>query len=296
MEISKRNNTQQLAFSAIITSLTLIFVILGTYIPFFFIVLVLFLPIFSALVFFTLKIKYYLLYFLGTIVLSFILNLSNFDVTLFTLIPSLLIGLIIAFAYKIKIPHFYIPLLSALLMVFNFYLSLPVISFIYNADFLNIIFSLLKLETNSYSYTGVFILVYALSFVQSTITNYIIIETKFIGNLKTNGNYTVIDHFVMLTLSLLTIVFMFINDIVGLSLLLSLVYLTLYIMSVNFKKAKKLYSILTIFGLVLVPFVYALFEQIKNGKGVYGLILIVLIIEISTFLWLHIHMRKQKND
>lgn len=295
MKLNSRSSTQQITFAAIIAALTVIFIMLANIIPFMFLSMIFVLPFFSALVYMNLDFKYYLIYFFGTILLTFVLNITNFDATLFSVIPNLLIGLLIAFLYKIKITFTYIPLFVTLLIVMNFYISLPLINFIYKADFFGQISRLFGENKSINIYEIVFCFVTVFALINATLISFIISEQNIIKqqNYSLNRNF---DAPLIILLSLLGVGLDFVFSPVVFVIALIVIYLFINNIINLFTTNKNLFLFILSFALISLPFTSALTFIIHDRFAFSCVLVSVLLVEILRNLWLYIERRKYKND
>lgn len=138
--------------------------LLSTFIPFSSFFVILFLPLVSALVAFYCKDKYLLLYIIASAGVSLLSTCYDLSITLFDVIPALIIGTLFGFLMKKGFPNGYLILLASLVKVGLNYLMLLLLKLIYGVDIIDSLIQLINLQSveNIYQIVPTFIFGYSL--------------------------------------------------------------------------------------------------------------------------------------
>lgn len=178
--MERRLALKDLTLCALMAAISVIFSFLASIVSLAAFFLAIVLPFASVYVTINIKNRYYILYALATFLLSLLVAYNSFEVAIFYVFPSLVIGFIIGYFLKSGTSFMFILFLSTYLQLGLLYFSILLIDFIFQIDFILTLFTLFNLKSVYLSnpFLGL-ILLYLLSLAQMFITNFIILnETK----------------------------------------------------------------------------------------------------------------------
>lgn len=162
-----------LAFSSLMVCLCLILILITTYVSDIGLIILLLLPLVSSLVTLTCERKYVLIYFVASILVSLI----NFQIGLFEVIPSLIIGILLGIMIKKYIQGYYIIFINSIVLTILQIISTYLINAIYSVNLIDTFAVLLKL-TDIHFEIIFFLFLFIISLIQISIT-YLIATNEF---------------------------------------------------------------------------------------------------------------------
>lgn len=205
----KETIVQNIAFLAIMAAINIVLLLLANILPYLLLFLTLILPFVSLLVTVFCERKYYLIYFIVTIGLSFLVSFNAITNIFFYIIPGLLSGFIFGYCIESEIPSHYSILYSAFVYVVCSYLSLIICNFLLDGAIEEIYFTLLNLDTYAWKEFVIAPFIFAISIIQSSLS-YLIIQREIrklgIQEKEIDYNYDLVYLFVFILLSILSVI------------------------------------------------------------------------------------------
>ena len=252
----KKNIKDSIPLISLLSALTVILNVLGTYLPVSSLIIVLFLSLPSLFIGLLIPKKYYYIYFLTSLFLSLITSISNLSFVISFTIPSLIIGLLNGYFIEKKMNTSLLILISTLIYFILEISFIPLTNLIINDNYLNLILKLLNLEINNHNYYIIYNLILISSFLgillSSFIINYEIKRFNLSFNFNKLGDY--ILSISSITFSIITLIIFFINkDLSSIFFAISFISFILLIMNnILIKEYKYLYFLLIIIPLYLI--------------------------------------------
>ena len=252
----KKNIKESIPLISLLSALTVILNVLGTYLPVSSLIIVLFLSLPSLFIGLLIPKKYYYIYFLTSLILSLITSISNLSFVISFTIPSLIIGLLYGYFIEKKMNTSLLILISTLIYFILEISFIPLTNLIINDNYLNLILKLLNLEINNHNYYIIYNLILISSFLgillSSFIINYEIKRFNLSFNFNKLGDY--ILSISSITFSISTLIIFFINkDLSSIFFAISFISFILLIMNnILIKEYKYLYFLLVIIPLYLI--------------------------------------------
>jgi hypothetical protein len=295
MKLVSKTRTHQLTYIAIMSAVTIVLSILANFFPLSSLLLIIFLPFVAALVAIVCDLKYFPIYLVASVLLSVIVDMPNFLNIIFYLLPSLISGLVIGITYRIKTNGIHILVIVAITNLLCNYLVIPVLDKLYETNFIQYALGFVGLENHTYS-TDIFMLfLYTIALIQASITYMIVNEEIYIIRGELKEHYSFNSNYVMLVLCITNIILPFFHTGLSLIVIATLLIYTIYQLENAKYVSIKQFSILlggTIF-LTIIAFVISELHSLKF-LGLY-LILPVLFVVITNFLWEYIFTRRRLN-
>ena len=252
----KKNIKESIPLISLLSALTVILNVLGTYLPVSSLIIVLLLSLPSLFIGLLIPKKYYYIYFLTSLLLSLITSISNLSFVISFTIPSLIIGILYGYFINKKMNTSLLILISTLIYFILEISFIPLTNLIINDNYLNLILKLLNLEINNHNYYIIYNLILISSFLgillSSFIINYEIKRFNLSLNFNKLGNY--ILSISSITFSIITLIIFFINkDLSSIFFAISFISFILLIMNnILIKEYKYLYFLLIIIPLYLI--------------------------------------------
>lgn len=294
MKLRNLSRTHQLVLGSIMAAINVLFALLSSYIFAFGLLVMLFLPLASVIVAINIDLKYYPVYFLGTLFLSLIINLANVENTLFFLLPILASGLAFGFFIRRNLPDILILLFVSAVNLITLLITIPIINLIYDIDFLAVFAGFIGFNNISFGKLILPSILTLLAFMQTLITLLIITldATYFKLELKNNA-WPYASLLNILLLGLVTLL-MFFYQSLALAILFISVLFAAYVIVRLFQENIVFAGLITIFGLALMVVGVALFQQRNLVPYYFGIIMGVIPIVIIDNLWLYINNVKKR--
>ena len=130
----KETLTQNMAFMAIMAGINVLLSLLIGFVPVLALFLIIILPLVSTIVEVFCKDRYYPIYALATIGLSFAVSFWNYEATIFYIIPAILIGFTFGFTLKKKVAPLWAILINAIVQTLLTIGSLELIKLVFQED------------------------------------------------------------------------------------------------------------------------------------------------------------------
>lgn len=163
MDLLKKREkpTENIAFIAILSAITVVFFAILNFVPFAFIMICLLFPFLSFVVGKVCRKSYFILYFFSSVLLSCTFAFYDLSNLLFYLIPSLLSGFLMAIFTERKISIYYQILLASGINFIFMLISVPFIELIYEINIISDIIKIFGLENaksiDSFIYSTIFL-------------------------------------------------------------------------------------------------------------------------------------------
>ena len=255
----KKNRTlaNNITFIALMAAFNFIFALLMVYLPAFSLVLYVFLPFVTTITVLHVGKKYLSIYYISSILLTFIINLNGLDFIIFTLIPSLITGSVFGICLEKKVNSVTAILLSSFCQFAFSLLTIPLINAIYmnNQSIINVFRAFLGENRENLTYKLFLPTVFAVSLAQNIISFLIISSemNKFKVTINNSDELSIAYSYIACGLFLLTIISIFVfDDLMYLLLSLTLVLSLLLLFTNQLKYKKALISIGTITIILMV--------------------------------------------
>lgn len=255
----KKNRTlaNNITFIALMAAFNFIFALLMVYLPAFSLVLYVFLPFVTTITVLHVDKKYLSIYYISSILLTFIINLNGLDFIIFTLIPSLITGSVFGICLEKKVNSVTAILLSSFCQFAFSLLTIPLINAIYmnNQSIINVFRAFLGENRENLTYKLFLPTVFAVSLAQNIISFLIISSemNKFKVTINNSDELSIAYSYIACGLFLLTIISIFVfDDLMYLLLSLTLVLSLLLLFTNQLKYKKALISIGTITIILMV--------------------------------------------
>ena len=280
MKIFSKRETlvQNIAFLAIMAGVNIVLLLLANILPYLLILLTLILPFVSLLVTLLCKKRYYPIYIVVTVGLSFLVSFDAITNIFFYILPGLLSGFVFGFCLEKEIPSSYSILYSAFVYVIFSYVTLLICEFIFNEPLEELYFIVLNLD--SFAYRGYLIapFIFAIGIIQSSLS-YIIIqkEVKKLGfeEKEVDDSFEVIY---LLVFILLTLLSLWIKEEIYMMFMGFAVYEFIHVEKTILKNSKKLFAISTITELIVTIFSFAILYNLLPKPQVLVILLIPIFI------------------
>lgn len=165
---------ENITMMAIASAINAALALLSTFIPFssFFVILVL--PVISALTAYYCKDKYLLLYVISSSAVSILSTCYDLSITIFDVIPALIVGTLFGFLLKKNAPSEYSILIVSLIKLGLNYLMCLLLKLIYGVDIIDSFIKLLNLSEKENISQIVPLFIFAYSLIQESISFLII--------------------------------------------------------------------------------------------------------------------------
>lgn len=293
----KKNRTlaNNITFIALMAAFNFIFALLMVYLPAFSLVLYVFLPFVTTITVLHIDKKYLSIYYISSILLTFIINLNGLDFIIFTLIPSLITGSVFGICLEKKVNSVTAILLSSFCQFAFSLLTIPLINAIYmnNQSIINVFRTFLGESREYLTYKLFLPTVFAVSLAQNIISFLIISSemNKFKVTINNSNELSIAYSYIACGLFLLTLISIFVfNDLMYLllSLTLTLSLLLLFTNQLNYKKA-----LISIGTITIILMVILLVIMIDANLTLYAPLLLLIPCLIIIIFSLFLSMKKR---
>lgn len=293
----KKNRTlaNNITFIALMAAFNFIFALLMVYLPAFSLVLYVFLPFVTTITVLHVDKKYLSIYYISSILLTFIINLNGLDFIIFTLVPSLITGSVFGICLEKKVNSVTAILLSSFCQFAFSLLTIPLINAIYmnNQSIINVFRTFLGENREYLTYKLFLPTVFAVSLAQNIISFLIISSemSKFKITINNSDELSIAYSYIACGLFLLTIISIFVfDDLMYLLLSLTLVLSLLLLFTNQLKYKKALISIGTI---TIILMVILLVIMIGANLTLYAPLLLLIPCLIIIIFSLFLSMKKR---
>ncbi|HZJ89297.1 MAG TPA: DUF2232 domain-containing protein [Bacilli bacterium] len=288
----------KLVLTALMAAINIVFVVLNIYVPVLGLALVLFLPIASVIVALKVELRFYPIYFVTTLVLSFALSFGQIDTTLFLVLPSLIIGLTIGTLLRLNVKDIYTLLIVSAVTFLLMLLTIPLINLLLEVDFVATFLLFLGLSSKPYGVVIFPALMAMFSLAQTVLILYIVKFSRFFLSFPINEEFAPYAPLVALLLAALSFGLYFIYEPIALVLVLYSLVIVLYILITFYEKALKTGLIVTIAAVMITLFLITIFESLTSLPFYLAFNIMFVLIVITHYLWLYIDIKlgKEKDD
>lgn len=294
MEQKHISQTHKLVLTAIMAALNMIFVLLNIYVSGLGLALVLFLPLASVVVAINVDFHFYPIYFVATLLLSFILSFGHIDTTLFLVLPALIVGLTIGTLIRLRTNDIYILLVVSIVTFAIMLLTIPLINLIFDDDFVVKFLTLLNLHDHALSLTIFPALMAVFSVAQTVLILVMIKFSKAYFRFDLNEKFAQFSPLLLFVFASLGTITTFFYPPLALVFLLYGLILSIYIIANLFIKSFKITLVLTIVSLMVLLIFSAIFESFTIIPFYGGFSAMFFFIVISFYLWLYIDIKRGK--
>lgn len=173
----KETLLQNMAFMAIIAAIDVVMAILSALFPVAGVFIMILLPFFSAVVALLCKWRYYPIYAIAAIGVSFIAMAWNASYTVFYLLPSLLTGFLFGVSFRKKMHPTYALLMTSIVQCAMTFVFIPLIDFLYEVNTIEQFLFWFKVSDIPYIHEIVLPFVYFISLVQM-VFSYIVLTNE----------------------------------------------------------------------------------------------------------------------
>ncbi|HKM02914.1 MAG TPA: hypothetical protein VJZ31_03205 [Bacilli bacterium] len=294
MNLVSRTRTHQLVYIAIMSGITIVLSFLTNFIPFMSIFLIVFLPFVAALVAITCDLKLFPIYIVASILLSVVIDASNFLSVIFYLLPALISGFVIGLTYRLKLNGLYMLIGVTFINLLANYAIIPVLDNLYQINFIEYSLGLIGLG-NHINKSALFLLfLFILGLIQASFTYMIVSGEIYIIKGNISEGYDRTSLLVLVLTCVVSIALTFFH--LGLALVFFAASIVLMIYQFVFLYSKSVHFFwLTLSLLVfMMPISFILAEL--NNLNYLSLYLIIplLLVVIMMFLWEYIFSHRDK--
>lgn len=170
--MKSKNDIKNISFIALSCAITIAIVILNYFIGELTIFEILLLPLISSIVASKVNYKYSFIYFISSLLISFI----DFQNAIFVIIPSLLSGILFGKLIKTYIHGYYIIIVNALFLLIMQILGTYLVNLIYQIDLIKALSAILKLSETTFK-TNYILFLFAICISESSLS-YLIITNE----------------------------------------------------------------------------------------------------------------------
>lgn len=296
MKLRNLSTTHQLVLSAIMAAINVLFVFLSAFLFGFSLFIMLFLPLASVVVALNVDLKYVFVYFFGTLFLSFVINLSGIENTLFLLLPILVSGLAFGFLIKRNIRDLFLLLIVSAFNLLTLAVTIPLIDFIYRINSLNVFAGFIGLQNETFGHLITPSILTLLAFMQTLITLLVINYDARLFGITINSKSWPFTGVLNLGLLLITIPLIIYAKNIALALVFVHLFLTIYTLLTLFKKNTFLAVITLVLALFSALLGFALFERYPVIPAYFGILFAILPVVFIDGLWLYINRLNKRGS
>lgn len=283
--MKKSKATSNLTFIALMSAVNVIFALLMTFLPVLSLLLYLMLPYITTMVILVCQKKYYLIYFIASIFLSFIINTQGIEYTIFTLLPSLITGTIFGICIEKKVNIGITIIISSFCQFLFSMATIPLINLIYTNDNHSIleVFKTILGENKEFLLYKLFLPInYVVALAQNIISFLLISSsiTRFKVEIVTKNSNQLAYSCACITISILTILSaLFFDDLMYLFLAMCISLVSLIVLDLfENKTIGILITSISVIGFIILFVVFA-----KSNTLLVPLAMLFPIVVISTY-------------
>lgn len=283
--MKKSKATSNLTFIALMSAVNVIFALLMTFLPVLSLLLYLMLPYITTMVILVCQKKYYLIYFIASIFLSFIINTQGIEYTIFTLLPSLINGTIFGICIEKKVNIGITIMISSFCQFLFSMATIPLINLIYTNDNHSIleIFKTILGENKEFLLYKLFLPInYVVALAQNIISFLLISSsiTRFKVEIVTKNSNQLAYSCACITISILTILSaLFFDDLMYLFLAMCISLVSLIVLDLfENKTIGILITSISVIGFIILFVIFA-----KSNTLLVPLAMLFPIVVISTY-------------
>ena len=265
---------QNIAFLAIMAAINVVLLLLTNLLPSLMLFLTMILPFVSLLVTIYCKKRYYPMYLLATIGLSFLVSFDAISNILFYILPGILSGFIFGYCLEKEIPSNYSIMYSALIYVMCSYLSLVICNTLIGEPIEDVYFEILNLKDFMWRTYLIAPFIFAIGIIQSSLS-YLIIQSEIkklgLEEKEIDDNFELLYLLIFILLSILSYI---IKPDIYLMFLGFTIYEFLNVEKNVFRKSIKVFVITLAVSLITLIFAFAIFYKTIPS---YALLLLILV-------------------
>ncbi len=283
--MKKSKATSNLTFIALMSAVNVIFALLMTFLPVLSLLLYLMLPYITTMVILVCQKKYYLIYFIASIFLSFIINTQGIEYTIFTLLPSLITGTIFGICIEKKVNIGITIIISSFCQFLFSMATIPLINLIYTNDNHSIleVFKTILGENKEFLLYKLFLPInYVVALAQNIISFLLISSsiTRFKVEIVTKNSNQLAYSCACITISILTILSaLFFDDLMYLFLAMCISLVSLIVLDLfENKTIGILIASISVIGFIILFVIFA-----KSNTLLVPLAMLFPIVVISTY-------------
>ncbi len=283
--MKKSKATSNLTFIALMSAVNVIFALLMTFLPVLSLLLYLMLPYITTMVILVCQKKYYLIYFIASIFLSFIINTQGIEYTIFTLLPSLINGTIFGICIEKKVNIGITIMISSFCQFLFSMATIPLINLIYTNDNHSIleVFKTILGENKEFLLYKLFLPInYVVALAQNIISFLLISSsiTRFKVEIVTKNSNQLAYSCACITISILTILSaLFFDDLMYLFLAMCISLVSLIVLDLfENKTIGILIASISVIGFIILFVIFA-----KSNTLLVPLAMLFPIVVISTY-------------
>lgn len=283
--MKKSKATSNLTFIALMSAVNVIFALLMTFLPVLSLLLYLMLPYITTMVILVCQKKYYLIYFIASIFLSFIINTQGIEYTIFTLLPSLITGTIFGICIEKKVNIGITIIISSFCQFLFSMTTIPLINLIYTNDNHSIleVFKTILGENKEFLLYKLFLPInYVVALAQNIISFLLISSsiTRFKVEIVTKNSNQLAYSCACITISILTILSaLFFDDLMYLFLAMCISLVSLIVLDLfENKTIGILIASISVIGFIILFVIFA-----KSNTLLVPLAMLFPIVVISTY-------------
>lgn len=283
--MKKSKATSNLTFIALMSAVNVIFALLMTFLPVLSLLLYLMLPYITTMVILVCQKKYYLVYFIASIFLSFIINTQGIEYTIFTLLPSLITGTIFGICIEKKVNIGITIIISSFCQFLFSMATIPLINLIYTNDNHSIleVFKTILGENKEFLLYKLFLPInYVVALAQNIISFLLISSsiTRFKVEIVTKNSNQLAYSCACITISILTILSaLFFDDLMYLFLAMCISLVSLIVLDLfENKTIGILITSISVIGFIILFVIFA-----KSNTLLVPLAMLFPIVVISTY-------------
>lgn len=199
----KETLTQNMTFMAIMAALNGVAALIVSFYEPLALLFMLVLPILSLLVVLYCQNKYLIIYFVSTIVISFLTSLHNPYITLFYLVPALITGIVMGILIKKEANTSIVFTLTSIIQMVLGAVSIPLIKLLSDINMVELILNIFKLADHPGRSVIVSLFIFLISAGQTALTLIIIEDELAKLKIELNTNYLTLSPFFSLGLYLI---------------------------------------------------------------------------------------------
>ena len=283
--MKKSKATSNLTFIALMSAVNVIFALLMTFLPVLSLLLYLMLPYITTMVILVCQKKYYFIYFIASIFLSFIINTQGIEYTIFTLLPSLITGTIFGICIEKKVNIGITIIISSFCQFLFSMATIPLINLIYTNDNHSIleVFKTILGENKEFLLYKLFLPInYVVALAQNIISFLLISSsiTRFKVEIVTKNSNQLAYSCACITISILTILSaLFFDDLMYLFLAMCISLVSLIVLDLfENKTIGILITSISVIGFIILFVIFA-----KSNTLLVPLAMLFPIVVISTY-------------
>lgn len=283
--MKKSKAISNLTFIALMSAVNVIFALLMTFLPVLSLLLYLMLPYITTMVILVCQKKYYLIYFIASIFLSFIINTQGIEYTIFTLLPSLITGTIFGICIEKKVNIGITIIISSFCQFVFSIATIPLINLIYTNDNHSIleVFKTILGENKEFLLYKLFLPInYVVALAQNIISFLLISSsiTRFKVEIVTKNSNQLAYSCACITISILTILSaLFFDDLMYLFLAMCISLVSLIVLDLfENKTIGILITSISVIGFIILFVIFA-----KSNTLLVPLAMLFPIVVISTY-------------